>query len=98
VNRSANEQGLQFDVAGGRIELPGSVSTVELRVGAFSGALELEGLDATGNVIAQLTVAGTNRWTDERLDAAGIVAVRFKGGGNEGAIQKISVELDCYGG
>lgn len=98
INVSGRERGLQFRPTGGRVRLPTLVSEVDLRLGAFAGDIELEAEDAAGNVVGTSSVAGTNTWSDTRLQAPEIAAVLFRKGGGEGALRRVCISVGMQPG
>jgi len=94
VNQLAGERGLRFPPSGGTIRMPNPVSTVELRVGTFASGLEIGAFDASGNLLARLTVLQTNSWSEHNIAAPGIATIAFSGGGSAAAIQRVCVSTE----
>lgn len=87
---SDQERGLQFSNTGVRVHLPRPVSEVTLRLGTFLGA-ELQAEDAAGNIVGISSLAGTNSWSDTRVQAPNLAAIVFCEGGGQGAVQRVCI-------
>lgn len=97
VNETAGEHGLQFMKAGLSVALPAPVTTVDLRVGVFSGPVNVRARNAAGNIVATQTVPGINKYVDIRLVATEITTVELTDGGDEGSLSRVCVAVAVCG-
>jgi sulfur carrier protein ThiS len=100
ANDTANERGLSIPDAGVEITLPIPVSQVEIRIGTFNRPLDIEAVDSSGAVISQETMPLLNHYEDRTVSAKGneISIIRFVGGGHEGFLARICINIlfgDC---
>jgi hypothetical protein len=93
VNVTGGEKGLQFPPEGVEITLPWPVSEARLRVGTFSGPVEVTALDSTGSVVRSRTVPGTNSYVNLRIFAPEIASLILSEGGGEGILVRICVTI-----
>lgn len=93
VNQEGYEKGLRLQAAGAEIRPPVVVDRIEMSLGTFASELKVEAEDASGAVVASLTVPKTGAFKDYVLSAPGIVAVTFKGGGEEASVKSLCVRM-----
>lgn len=93
VNETAGEKGLQFSDTGLEVVLPAVTRSVDFRLGTFAGPVEITGRDLAGTVVVTQNVPGLNRYIDLRLVAPEIASVRLTGGGNEGILVRICLDI-----
>jgi hypothetical protein len=93
VNETANEKGLQFDPQGVEITLPIPVKTVDMRVGAFAGPVDIVAFDSAGNQVRQRTLSILNRYVNIRLSASEIASIILSNGNNEGILVRICIAI-----
>ncbi len=93
ANDTASERGLQFPDEGLEITLPIPSPTVEMRFGTFHSPVEISALDSSGKVVSKQTVPLLNKYIDLSISAREIAQLVLIGGGNEGLIPKICVDI-----
>lgn len=93
VNQEGYEKGLRLQAAGAEVRPPVVVDRIEMSLGTFAGELEVKAEDASGAVVASLTVPRTGAFKDYVLSAPGIVAVTFKGGDDEAGVKSLCVRM-----
>ena len=89
VNQTGAEKGLQFPEAGIEIVLPVAVPRVTLRLGAFSGPIEINALDGAGAIVATRTIITLNVFLNVVMRAPEIATITLSKGGNEGILVSI---------
>jgi hypothetical protein len=89
VNQTGNEKGLQFIPEGVEITLPSPTSSVDLRLGAFSGPVDIVAKDSLGNVVRTQTLNILNQYVDVRILRPEIASILLTQGGREGILIKI---------
>lgn len=91
VNLTNGELGLQFPDAGLDVTLPTAVSFVRFRIRQFNTPFTVEALDGTGATVSTFNMAVPNTYLNFGFTAPGIAAIRFRGGGDEGALVSLCI-------
>lgn len=93
VNETGGEKGLQFSPGGVNVQLPVPVPEVLIRVGVFALPVTVEGIDGAGATVARRDFSKHNTYEDVTLTGTNLRSLRFMGGGFEGLIGRICVNL-----
>ena len=93
VNNKGNDCGLNFPSNGIEIVLPVPLPTVNLRLGTFSGSVDISAADSSGGVVRKRTIPQLNRYINVRLSAPEIASLTLTGGGNEAILGHICVAI-----
>ena len=92
VNATGQKNALQFESSGMSIGLPKPVNQVKLSMASYNTDFKVWATSEQGKVLDSATVQ-QNRLKDFYLIGKGIERVVFHGGGNEGVLQEICVDL-----
>ena len=93
TNTIGNECGLKFPGNGIEIVLPIPLPTVNLRLGTFSGPVDISAMDSSGTIVRERTIAELNRYVNVRLSGPEIASLVLTGGGNEAILAHICVSV-----
>ncbi|MER8577652.1 hypothetical protein NKG95_02750 [Mesorhizobium sp. M1423] len=93
ANQTGAEVGLEFAREGVSITPPVKAARINIRIGTFDGAMDLQAQDGTGNNLVQMTLAGTNTYVDYLIEGNGIEKLILTGGGSEGTISKVCADV-----
>ena len=93
TNTIGNECGLKFPGNGIEIVLPIPLPTVNLRLGTFSGPVDISAMDSSGTIVRERTIAELNRFVNVRLSGPEIASLVLTSGGNEAMLAYICVTV-----
>ena len=93
TNTIGNECGLKFPGNGIEIVLPIPLPTVNLRLGTFSGPVDISAMDSSGTIVRERTIAELNRFVNVRLSGPEIASLVLISGGNEAILTYICVTV-----
>lgn len=94
--RGSDPRGLVFSPSGVDVTLPTLAHQIAVDLGVFApDPVTIESLDTSGARIDLRTFPQSNRTNPETLSAsgAGIRTLRFRGGGGEGKVARVCVEV-----
>ena len=91
ISTRGDEWGLKFPNNGIEIVLPVPLPTVNLRLGTFTGAVDISAIDSSGNVARKRTIPELNRYVNVRISAPEIASLVLTGGANEAILAHICV-------
>ncbi len=95
VNETGGDRGLQFDNVGLTVEFPVPVSSVRFILGTFNTDVKVEAFDPSNNLVASDVVAASNSYNPVQMTGADIIRLVFTGGGSEGILKEICIDVDC---
>jgi len=93
TNTIGNEYGLKFPGNGIEIVLPIPLPTVNLRLGTFSGPVNISAMDSSGSIVRERTIPEVNRYVNVRLSGPEIASLVLTGGGNDAMLAHICVSI-----
>lgn len=91
INVNGNERGLKFPNNGIEIVLPVPVTTVNLRIGTFSGSVDISAADSSGSIVRKKTIPAIKNCANVRLSAPEISSLVLTGGRDDAILVNICV-------
>ena len=93
ISVNGNGKGLRFPNNGIDIVLPVPITTVNLRVGAFGGPVDISAADSAGSIVRKKTISEQKDYINVRLSAPEIASLLLTGGRDEAILENICVSV-----
>lgn len=93
ISVNGDGKGLRFPNNGIEIVLPVPMTTVNLRVGTFGGAVDISAADSSGNTVRKKTISEQKQYINIRLSAPEIASILLSGGRDEAILKNICVSV-----